>query len=200
MIRSKEDKKTIYEIVIFIIAYGVILWINRPIISFSFLALIISSWSFNIYSKNQYKKGNSKYLLFPADNDKYFRNSSIILGLSLLIVAIIAALVTKNFNHIKIVGIVTSVIVVFNGLFDLPKGTISIESNFIDITGLRDEVDLNKLLQIEILSTKIILTDVNNQTTELDNFNIDENSANLIENYILNNQINLDFKVVNGVK
>ena len=65
---------------------------------------------------------------------------------------------------------------------------------------MRDEVDLNKLLQIEILSTKIILTDVNNQTTELDNFNIDENSANLIENYILNNQINLDLKVVNGVK
>ena len=200
MIKSKEDKKTIYEILIFILAYVLILWINRPSISFSFLALIIASWSFNLYSKNQYEKGNSKYLLFPADNDKYFKYSSIVLGASLIISLLLTALITKNFNHIKIVGIITGIIVVFNGLFDLPRGIIQIDSNFIDITGLQNEINEHELLQIEILPTKIIVTDLNRQTTELNNFNIDLETAILIEKYILIHRTNQNFQLVNTVK
>ncbi len=203
MIKTKEDKKTIYEILIFIIVYILVLWTDRSYknyISFSFLALIIASWLYNLHSKIQYKKGNSNYLFVPSENDKYFRNASVVIGTALLIFTLIYAFITKNFNHIKIVTIITGAIVVLNGLFYLPKGMIKIKSNFIDITGLKHEIDQNDLLQIEILSTRIIITDIHNEKIELDDFNIDKNLAELIENYIIANRTNSAFHIINRFK
>lgn len=104
-----------------------------------------------------------------------------------------------SFNN-SITGLSIGILVLFNGLFDLPKGMIKIDSNLIDITGLQKKVDQNDLNKIEIYNDRILLINVNNESTSLDNFNIDVNSALLIENYILSNKTNLELSIINSAK
>ncbi len=200
MIKSKKDRKTIFEILTFILVYTCIFFINRPIISFSFLILCIASWSYNFYSKRKFKKGNAKYLLFPANNDRYFRTASITVGSAVIAGSTLVLIFSNTLTNNTSIGLSIGILVLFNGLFDLPHGMIKIQSNWIEITGLSYKVDQNELTKIEIYTDRILLISSKSELISVENFTIDLHSAELIEKYIADHKTNLDLSIINSVR
>lgn len=173
--------------------------IDNPILSYCFLGLWIVYWTYNLYSKIQYRNEKADYVFFPTLNDQYSKTTSITLGLIVLIITIVFSAWTKTFNHYAIVGFATGLLVFFNGIFDLPKGKIKIEGNTINISGLQTAIDQRQLKEIDISTDQLILTNIYGEIQRVNNLTIDLKSAELINKYILVNKNNTDLIITNNV-
>lgn len=171
--------------------------IDNPIVSYIFLGLWISYWTYNLYSKFQYRKGRSDYILFPTQNDQYSKTTSITLGLIIFALSIVAIVWTKSLNHYGIIGLTIGLLVFLNGLFDLPKGMMQVETNELSISGIKNKIDIRQLKEIKIYKERMILTNVYDEIQRVDNLAIDPISSKLIDSYISKN--NIDLKIVNNV-
>lgn len=199
MKRYKVDIKTIVEVLTFILIFLSISSIDNLILSYCMFGLWIVYWSYNFYSKIQYRKGKADYILFPTQNDQYYKATSISLGLIVLIITIVASLWTKTFNHNFIIGLVSGLLVFLNGIFDLPKGKMIVQGNSISVSGLQAEIDQRQLKEISISTDRLLLTNVNGEIQRVDNLIIDLKSAELINKYIFDNKNCIDLKVINNV-
>jgi hypothetical protein len=199
MKKYKDDIKTIIEVLAFVLIFTSIATINNPLISYFCLGLWIILWTFNLYSKIQYRKGKVDYILFSTQNDQYSKTTSITLGLLILVLSIVGIIWTKALNHYAIIGIIIGLLVFFNGIFDLPKGRIKIEGNTISISGLTTTIDQRQLKEIKISTERIILTNINAEIQRVDNLDIDPESAKLIDRYISGNKSNIDLSIINTV-
>ena len=197
MKKYKDDIKTIIEVLTFGLIYMSISTIDNPIVSYIFLGLWIAYWTYNLYSKFQYRKGKADYILFPTQNDQYSKTTSITLGLIIFALSIIAIVWTKSFNHYGIIGITIGLLVFLNGLFDLPKGIMKVETNVLSISGLKNKIDIRQLKEINIYKERMLLTNLYDEIQRVDNLAIDPVSSKLIDNYISKN--NIDLKIVNNV-
>lgn len=167
MKKYKDDIKTIIEVLTFGLIYMSISTINNPIVSYLFLGLWIVLWVYNLYSKFLYRNGKADYILFPTQNDNYFKTTSIILGLLIFTASIVAIVWTKSFNHYEIIGITIGLLVFLNGLLDLPKGMMKVEANELILSGLQNKIDIRLLREISIFKERILLTNLNNETQKL---------------------------------
>jgi hypothetical protein len=158
--------------------------INNPFVSYLFLGLWIVYWTYKLYSKFQYRNGKADYILFPTQNDQYFKTTSIILGLFIFTFSIVASVWTKSFNHYEIIGITIGLLVFLNGLFDLPKGMMKVQANELNISGLKNKIDIRQLREIIIYKDRMLLTNIYNEIQRVDNLDLDADTAKLIDRYI----------------
>jgi hypothetical protein len=173
--------------------------IDNPIISITFLVLWISYLLYNLYSKFQYRKGKVNYILFPTVNDQYSKLTSIILGLLICVLSITGIFWTDEFKLYGAVGILVGLLMFCNGIFDLPKGILKIEGNEMSIAGADGKIDIRQVKELNIYNDRIIVTNIYNESQRLGNLEIDVVSAQLINNYILNNKKENDLKTINNV-
>lgn len=197
MKKYRDDIKTIIEVLTFGLIYMSISTIDNPIVSYIFLGLWIAFWTFNLYTKIHYRKGKADYILFPTQNDQYLKTTSITIGLIVLALSIVAIVWTKTFNHFGIIGVTIGLLVLFNGIFDLPKGMMKVETNELSISGLKNKIDIRQLKEINIYKEQMLLTNIYDEIQRVDNLDIDPVSSKLIDNYISKN--NIDLKIVNNV-
>ena len=184
MKKYKNDIKTIIEVLTLGLIYMSISTINNPFVSYLFLGLWIVYWTYKLYSKFQYRNGNADYILFPTQNDQYFKTTSIILGLFIFTFSIVAIVWTKSFNHYEIIGITIGLLVFLNGLFDLPKGMIKVQANELNISGLKNKIDIRQLREISIYKDRMLFTNIYDEIQRVDNLDIDADAAKLIDRYI----------------
>ncbi|MFN3755219.1 hypothetical protein [Flavobacterium sp.] len=199
MRKYKDDIKTILQVLVFGIIYLSISTIDNPIVSIMFLGLWIGYLIYNLYSKFQYRKGNANYILFPTVNDQYSKVTSVILGLIVCVLSVVAIVWTDNFRHYAALGILVGMLVFCNGIFDLPKGMLKIEGNEMTIAGLDGKIDIRQVKELNIYNDRIVITNIYNENQRLGNLEIDVVSAQRIDNYILNNKKENDLKTINNV-
>lgn len=173
--------------------------IGNPVVSYIFTGLGIINWSYNLYTKFQYRKGKADYILFPTQNDQYSKTTSITLGLIILTLSVAAIILTKSDYHYEIVGITIGLLVFLNGIFDLPKGVMKVEGNDLTISGLRNKIDIRQLKEINIYKERMILTNISNEIERVENLAISPDSAQLIERYISEKKNDIDLKTRNNV-
>ena len=184
MKKYKNDIKTIIEVLTLGLIYMSISTINNPFVSYLFLGLWIVYWTYKLYSKFQYRNGNADYILFPTQNDQYFKTTSIILGLFIFTFSIVASVWTKSFNHYEIIGITIGLLVFLNGLFDLPKGMMKVQANELNISGLKNKIDIRQLREIIIYKDRMLFTNFYDEIQWVDNLDIDADAAKRIDSYI----------------
>jgi hypothetical protein len=184
MAKHKYEIKTIIEVLTFGLIFISISTIDNPIVSLIFLGLWIAYLTYNLYSKFQYRLGKVEYIRFPTQNDQYSKTTSITLGLTIIVLSLIALFWQKSFNYIGIIGITIGLLVFLNGLFDLPKGMMKVDANELSITGLKNKIDIRQLKEIKIYKERLILTNVYDEIERIDNLAIDTDSAQLIDRYI----------------
>lgn len=199
MKKYKDDIKTIFEVLTFGLVYMSISTINNPIVSFMFLGLWIVYWIYSLYSKMQYRKGKADYILFPTQNDNYYTTSSITLGLIVFTGSIAGIVWTEYFDDYGVIGITIGLLVFLNGLFDLPKGMMKVESNELSISGLNNKIDIRQLKEISIYKERLLLTNIYSEIQRVGNLDIDTESAKQIDRYISENHNNIDLKIFNNV-
>jgi Ca2+/Na+ antiporter len=199
MRKYKDDIKTILQVLMFGIIYLSISTIDNPIVSIIFLGLWIGYLIYNLYSKFQYRKGNANYILFPTVNDQYSKITSVILGLIVCLLSVVAIVWTDDFRLYGALGILVGVLVFFNGIFDLPKGMLKIEGNVMNIAGIDGKIDIRQVKELNIYNDRIVVTNIYNENQRLGNLEIDVISAQYIDNYILNNKKENDLKTINNV-
>ncbi len=195
----KDDIKTILEVLTFALIYMSISTIDNPIVSYLFLGLWVTYWTYNLYSKFQYRKGKADYILFPTQNDQYSKTTSITLGLIIFALSIGAIVWTKSFNQYGIIGITIGLLVFLNGLLDLPKGIMKIETNELSISGLKSKIDTRQLKEINIYKERMLFTNIYDEIQRVDNLAIDPDSAQLIDRYISEKKNNIDLRTINNV-
>lgn len=173
--------------------------ISNPIVSYIFLGLWIVFWTYNLYVKIQFKNRKSDYILFPTQNDQYSKMTSITLGVAAFTLTIAGIVWTKSFNHFGLIGITIGLLVFFNGIFDLPKGMMKVETNELSISGLKNKIDIRQLKEIKIYKERMILINIYDEIQRVNNLAINPYSAQLIDNYISENKNNIDLKTTNNV-
>jgi hypothetical protein len=199
MRKYKDDIKTILQVLMVGIIYLTIPTIDNPILLILFLGLWIGNLIYNLYSKFQYRKGNANYILFLTVNDQHSKINSLILGLFICALSVVAIVCTDDFWLYGAVGILVGVLVFCNGIFDLPKGMLKIDGNEMNIAGLDGKIDIRQVKEVNIYNDRIVVTNIHNENQWLRNLEIDKASAEQIDQYILNNKKENDLKTINNV-
>jgi len=138
-------------------------------------------------------------LLFPTYNDNYSRMTSISIGILLSIGSCLFFLNDSATTIGLFIGIAVGILLILNGILDLPKGQIKFEKQHLFITGLEQNVDIRSLKLVEIRKDSIVLTNVYNEAKVLSNFNINPTIAQTISDYIRAYNTNLDTQVVTNI-
>lgn len=199
MKKYKNDIKTIVEVLSLFVIFLSISAFDNPLVTYLFLAVWVVYLIYSLISKIRYRKGKSKYILFPTLNDQYSKVTSLTLGIICLILSIVAIIWTKSYIHYGITGIAISLLVFLNGVFDLPKGWMQVDQNELSLSGLENIIDVRQLKEINIYKERIILTNVYDEIKRVESLNIDANSARQIENYISKHANNLSIQITNNV-
>lgn len=199
MKKYKNDLKTILEVLLFLVIYFSFSALKSPIITIAVFGLAIVYWSYNLYTKLQYRKGNADYMLIPTVNDQYSKITSIVLGLAACALSISAIVWKHEYRIYGSIGIAVGLLILLNGIFDLPKGRLKIDGNILTLTGIDEKVDIRQLSEINIYSNKLVITNMYSESQRLDNLNLDAVSAQRIENYIIDNKKGSTLKVINNV-
>lgn len=179
-----KDIRTIGEVLFFILVYLGLSRIQNPLYTFCLLAIYVIYWSYNFYTKLRYRQGKANYLLFPTKNDEYSRMTSITIG-SLLLLASLAFLLWKQPASVyAIIGLVIGLLVLLNGLFDVPKGQLSIQHGLIRFSALDRPIDPRSVKEIRISREQIRLTTDQEHTQQINHLLLDSNSIARIRSYL----------------
>jgi hypothetical protein len=179
-----KDIRTIGEVLFFILVYLSLSRIQNPLYTFCLLAIYVIYWSYNFYTKLRYRQGKANYLLFPTKNDEYSRMTSITIG-SLLLLASLAFLLWKQPASVyAIIGLVIGLLVLLNGLFDVPKGQLSIQHGLIRFSALDHPIDPRSVKEIRISREQIRLTTDQEHTQQINHLLLDSNSIARIRSYL----------------
>ena len=193
----KDDVKTIIGLVTSGLIYAGFMFIDSPLISYFFLFLWILFWATNIYGKIRYRQGRAAYILVSTVNDEYSKLTSIILGVILIILVSFFQFWTGDLAPVKVLMFVTGLLILVNGILDLPKGRIEIKGTFLSISGLANKIELKDLKTLEITGKKIVLVKTDQKVIRIDNFVIDQVSANKIIDYFRRNDNNIEIVIKN---
>jgi len=165
--------KYVRELIDPIKEYFPILWI----------ALII--WS--IYGRIKYRKGgNSDQLRINTNNDDYNRIMPFIFGIILSVGGILAL---KYFESEKIMWsllFVTGILLLILGFLFVPSGIIEIKNSELSfINGSRRKsIGIEKIKNIELKSSEIILYDNNEKKHFVSHMNLNESDYKSISNFL----------------
>ncbi len=152
------------------------------------IALII--WS--IYGRIKYRNGkNVDQLRIPTNNDDYNKTVPFIFGIILSVGGILAL---KYFESEKIMWsllLLTGILLLILGFLFVPSGIIEIKNNELSFeNGARKQtIAIDKLNNIELKSSDIILTEKNEKKHYLNHMNLNESDYKKISEF-LNEKLN----------
>ena len=170
--------KYIKELIDPIREYFPVLWI----------ALVI--WS--IYVRIKYRNGkNVDQLRIPTNNDDYNKTVPFIFGIILTVGGILAL---KYFESEKIMWsllLLTGILLLILGFLFVPSGIIEIKNNELSFeNGARKQtIEIEKLNNIDLKSSDIILTEKNEKKHYLNHMNLNESDYQKISEF-LNEKLN----------
>jgi hypothetical protein len=192
MKKYRDDIKTIFQVLSFIALYFLFIMIDNPIVAIISGGFWLFVWSFNIYDKIKYK--NKKFqdeIRFPTQNDSYYKMTSLSLGIMLTIGMIIWITLMTEFTFIPIVGIIAGILILINGIIDVPKGQLKLENSKLKSIGLKEEIELSAIESINLDSNLITIRKDNNSTIKLDKLELNEKWTSNISDF-LNEKLNTD--------
>ena len=192
MKKYRDDIKTIFQVLSYIALYFAISMIDNPIIAIISGGFWLFVWSFNIYDKIKYR--NQKYqdeIRFPTQNDSYSKMTSLSLG-SMLTIGMIAwiSLMSES-TFIPIVGLIASLLILINGIIDVPKGQLKLENSKLKSIGLKDEIELSTIESINIDSNQITISKEKSSIIKLERLELNEKWTVKISEF-LNERLNTE--------
>lgn len=196
MKKYKDDIKSIIEVLTYILIVISIRTIDNPVVSFVILGIWVVVLVYNLYSKIQYRNGNTNYIHFPTKNDSYSKMTSLTLGIIVLALSVAWFFWIKSINIYGIIGLAIGLLVFLNGLFDLPLGRMQIENNELIISELESKLDIRQIKEIIIKKDQLILLNLYDEKQRINNLEIDDASATQLEDYIIKHTKNSDVKLV----
>ena len=192
MKKYRDDIKTIFQVLSYIALYFAIIMIDNPIVAIISGGFWLLVWSFNIYDKIKYR--NQKYqdeIRFPTQNDSYSKMTSLSLGSMLSIGMIIWITQMTEFTFIPIIGLIASLLILINGIIDVPKGQLKLENSKLKSIGLKEEIELSEIESINIDSNQITIRKDKNSTINLDKLELNEKWTSKIAEF-LNKKLNTE--------
>lgn len=192
MKKYREDIKTIFQVLSYIALYFAISMIDNPTVVIICGVFWLFVWSFNIYVKIKYR--NKKYpneIRFPTQNDSYFKMTSLSFGSMLTAGMLIWTILMTEFTFIPIVGIIAGLLILINGIIDVPKGQLKLENSKLKSIGLNDEIKLNTIESINIDCNRITILKEKNSTIKIDRLELNEKWTAKISDF-LNEKLNTD--------
>ncbi len=192
MKKYRDDIKTIFQVLSYIALYFAISMIDNPVVAIISGGFWLFVWSFNIFDKIKYR--NKKYqdeIRFPTQNDSYHKMTSLSLGSMLTIGMIIWITLMTEFTFIPIVGIIAGLLILINGIIDVPKGQLKLENSKLKSIGLKEEIELSAIESINLDSNQITIRKDNNSTIKLDKLELNEKWTSKISDF-LNEKLNTD--------
>lgn len=197
---DKKDIRTIIELLTLGLLYLCSSMVDSPVFSYLFLVIWVVYWTYNLYQKVQYRKGTTDYVLFPTQNDEYSKVTSITLGTIILALSTLPFLYEQPLNPYMVIGLAIGLLILLNGIFDLPKGRIQLERSMISISGIENEIDQRELKEIGIYNDHLTLTNINGEVQRVGQLNLDAKAAESIDKYISIHKRNVDLTTVNNVQ
>lgn len=196
MKKYKDDLKSIIEVltyILVIICFGII---DNPIFTFVSIGIWVVVLVYSLYSKIQYRNGSTNSFLFRTKNDSYSTTTSITLGIIILALSVAWFIWVKSINIYGIMGLAIGFMVFLNGLYDLPLGRMQIENNELIISNLESKLDIRQIKEIIIKKDQLILVNHNEEKQQINNLEIDAESATQMKNYITKHTKNSDLKLL----
>ncbi len=190
---KENDIKTIFTVIATIIIYFVLLSLNNHLFSGIFFCITVFFWIYNIYDKVKYR--NSLYenqLRFPTQNDSHSKVASLFFGILIITGVALMIYVTKEYSISYFIGLVIGLILLTNGILDLPKGCLHIKEDSIYFAGANDSIEVSEIQLVEIYNEKIEITDNSNIKKRITLIELDESWANKIKSMLtqrLDNEI-----------
>ncbi len=175
MKKYRADIKTIFQVLSYIALYFAISMIDNPIIAIISGGFWFFVWSFNIYDKIKYR--NKKYqdeIRFPTQSDSYSKMTSLSLGSMLTIGMIIWITLMTEFTFTPIIGLIAGLLILINGIIDVPKGQLKLENSKLKSFGIKEEIELSTIESINIDSNKITIHKEKSSTIKLDRLELNE--------------------------
>ena len=192
MKKYRDDIKTIFQVLSYIALYFAISMIDNPIVAIISSGFWFLVWSFNIYDKIKYR--NKKYqneIRFPTQNDSYSKMTSLSLGSMLTIGMIIWITLMTEFTFIPIIGLIASLLILINGIIDVPKGQLKLENSKLKSIGIKEEIELSTIESINIDSNQITIRKEKSSTIKLDRLELNEKWTSKISEF-LNEKLNTE--------
>ena len=192
MKKYRDDIKTIFQVLSYIALYFVISMIDNPIVAIISGGFWFFVWSFNIYDKIKYR--NKKYqdeIRFPTQNDSYSKMTSLSLGSMFTIGMIIWITLMTEFTFIPIIGLIAGLLILINGIIDVPKGQLKLENSKLKSIGIKEEIELSTIESINIDSNQITIRKEKSSTIKLDRLELNEKWTSKISEF-LNEKLNTE--------
>jgi len=192
MKKYRDDIKTIFQVLSYIALCFAISMIDNPIVAIISGGFWLFVWSFNIYDKIKYR--NKKYqdeIRFPTQNDSYSKMTSLSLGSMLTIGMIIWITLMTEFTFIPIIGLIAGLLILINGIIDVPKGQLKLENSKLKSIGIKGEIELSTIESINIDSNQITIHKEKSSTIKLDRLELNEKWTSKISEF-LNEKLNTE--------
>ncbi|MEL6627086.1 MAG: hypothetical protein AAFO96_06170 [Bacteroidota bacterium] len=168
--------KTISQVLSFLALCLLIGMIDNPVVAILSGIFWLFVWTYNIYDKVNYR--NKKYqneIRFPTQNDSYFKITSLSLGCMLTIGMVIWIALMTEFSLIPVVGLIAGLLILTNGIIDVPKGQLKFDNSKLKLTGVQDGIELNDIQSINIDSDKITIHKESDASIKLERLKLNEN-------------------------
>jgi len=185
MNKYKDDIKTIFQVLSYIAFYFMISMIDNPILATISGAFWLFVWSFNIYDKIKYrKKKDQNEIRFPTQNDSYFKITSLSLGTMLTIGMIIWLTLMTEFKFIPFVGLIAGILILINGIIDVPKGQLKFDNSRLKLIGIKEGIEINDIQFITIDNDKITIHKDKDSSVTLDRLELNEKWISKISDFL----------------
>jgi|GEM_PF-5705104 len=201
MKKFKGDVKTIAEILIVILIYFGITSYDAPFVSYLAIGLCIIFWTYGLLEKYQYRKGKSNYILIPTNRDDYFKLTSCVLGVLIVVGCIVYSIfVSRSFNYFMALSIVAGLLVFINGVFDLPRARIEIKKKQFVIFGTKEKLNQSEVSEIEITNERLNFKQHSGKNILVDDLKLDKDSVKEVIQYIKDDVANKHIAIHNQVR
>src|SRR3569833_4163839 len=157
----KKDIHTIVELSLFLSVYFAIGEISNDILWISYLffcvvaLLIIYRSYFFSYRKNT--------VLVPTQNDDSFKMFYVAIGIIVMFCAAVGKFVYNADFYKVIIVLAIGIGIISFGVFESPKGWLTIKNNTIRIYGVNSTTDIQHVKEISLYNDRIILINIDNK-------------------------------------
>jgi len=175
MNKYKKDIRTIFQVLSFIGCYIVLAFAADSSLGLIFFVPFLATIGYSIFNKLNYKrKLNPKEIRFPMENDEYRKYTSVTLGSFGIVGALVWFFFMTEFDFAPVLLLLSALLVMANGILDLPSGELKVEELRIKLPGIRNIIYLREVVSIHISQTSLIVNKHEMDPLKLDRLNLDE--------------------------
>ncbi|WP_316786097.1 hypothetical protein [Pedobacter frigiditerrae] len=160
---------------------------------FGIYIIISPFFAYALFDYIKYKRGSVGYIAFPREDDSSSQMIALIMGVLMTITAIFYT----ELNTQKLLLICAGSIIFLNGIFMIPSIRLSIAEGNITITGLDNQIALNQINSIEILSDRIVINKMDEKKHLVRYLELSPKYSDIIEAYLLKHTVQTKIKIAN---